>query len=82
MVRALQTRDDYWEAVLGGNGVIVIVDKPTGSSIAHPVDCPTLDASQFVEKVVTNRGRHGSYHWAASMTEAARECGAQPCQCQ
>jgi hypothetical protein len=81
VIRELLTRDDFWDVVLDGEGVIVVLDKPTASRTAHPVTCPTLDASQFVEKVIVNRRRNGSYHWASSMAAAARELDAQPCRC-
>ena len=81
MVRELLTREDYGEAVLAGEGVIVIIDKPKRTKIAHPISCGTLDASNFVEKVITNGRRNGSYHWASSQEEARRVFDAQPCQC-
>jgi hypothetical protein len=80
VVRELLTRDDYWNAILGGDGVVVVVDKYTGRR-AHPVSCPTLEAAHFVEKVITNGRRNGSYYWAASTVEARRDLDAQPCQC-
>ena len=80
--RELLTREDYWDAMLGGEGVIVIIDKPKRTKTAHPVSCGTLDASNFVEKVITNQRKNGSYHWARSQEEARVVFDAQPCQCQ
>ena len=81
VTRELLTRDDYWEAVFSGEGVIVIVDQPKRTTTAHPVSCPTLDASNFVEKVITNGRRNGSYHWASSQEEARRVLDSEPCHC-
>ena len=80
MVRELLTRDDFFEATIGGEGVIVVLDKVRGRT-AHPVTCPTLEAAHFVEKVIVNQRRNGAYYWAASFPEAKRELDAQPCQC-
>ena len=78
VIRELLTRDDFWDVVLAGEGVIVVIDKPTDSRTAHPVTCPTLDAAQFVEKVITNSRRNGSYHWAPSMVAASRSSTLNP----
>ena len=80
MVRELLTRDDYWEATLSGEGVIVVVDSARGRT-AHPVDCPTLEAAHFVEKVITNNRKNGRWYWAPSMAVAATDLDAQPCHC-
>jgi hypothetical protein len=81
VVKELLTREDYSAAVYGGEGVIVIIDKPKGTRTAHPLSCPTLDISRFVEKVVTNQRKNGSYWVAGSTAEARRELDAQPCNC-
>jgi hypothetical protein len=80
VVRELLTRDDFREALYGGEGVIVVVDVVQGRTV-HPVHCPTLDVSDFVEKVIANERRNGRYYWAASIAEARRELDAQPCHC-
>jgi hypothetical protein len=42
-----------------------------------PEDSPNI----FMEKVITNGRRNGSYHWASSQEEARRALDAQPCGC-
>ena len=81
MVKELLTREDYYDAILAGEGVIVIVDVVQGQT-AHPVSCPTLDGAHFVEKVIVNQRKNGRYYWAASSAEARRELDADPCQCR
>jgi len=80
MARELLTREDYDSTIVGGEGVIVIVDKYTGRT-AHPVDCPSVDAAHFVEKVIRNKRKNGHWYWAPSYPVAAQELYAQPCQC-
>ena len=80
MIKELLTRDDYYDAIIGGEGVIVVVDKVRGRT-AHPVTCPTLDVSHFVEKVIVNQRKNGQYYWAASSVEARHELNADPCHC-
>jgi hypothetical protein len=81
VVKELLTREDYFAAVTGGEGVIVIVDKPKRTRTAHPLACPTLDAARFMEKVVVNERKNGSYWLAGSFPQARRELDAQPCHC-
>ena len=80
MVKELLTRDDYYAAVMAGEGVIVVVDKVSGRT-AHPVHCPTLETAHFIEKVIVNSRKNGRYYLASSAAEARRELDAQPCQC-
>jgi hypothetical protein len=44
VTRELLTREDFFDAVVGGEGVIVVVDDAQGRT-AHPVSCPTLEAT-------------------------------------
>jgi hypothetical protein len=81
VVVELLTRSDFYDALIRGEGVIVVVDVVQGRT-AHPVLCPTLEAAHFVEKVIVNQRKNGRYYWAASSPEAQRELGAQPCQCR
>ena len=80
VIRELLTIPDFYDALGGGEGVIVIIDSVRGKT-AHPVTCPTLDASHFREKVITNQRKNGRYYWAASFPEARRELDADPCGC-
>jgi hypothetical protein len=80
MIKELLTREDFYDSLLGGEGVIVVVDDVRGRT-AHPTTCPTLEAAHFVEKVIVNKRRNGRYYWAGSFPEASRELDAQPCQC-
>jgi hypothetical protein len=80
VVKELLTRDDFYDAVLAGEGVIVVVDAAQGRT-AHPVSCPTLEAAHFVEKVIVNQRKNGRYYLAGSLPEAQRELDAQPCHC-
>lgn len=80
MYRELLTRDEFYDAILGGEGVIVVEDTVQGRT-SHPVSCPTLDAGNFVEKVIKNQRKNGRYYWVASSAEARRELDASPCQC-
>ena len=79
MVKELLTRDDFYGAVMGGEGVIVIVDDSEGRT-AHPLGCEHVQAEHFVEKVVVNERKNGRYYLAGSFPEARRELDAQPCQ--
>jgi hypothetical protein len=81
VVKELLTREDYFAAITAGEGVIVIIDKPKLTRTAHPLTCPTLDAGRFLEKVVENARKNGSYWLASSFPEARRELDAQPCHC-
>ena len=80
MIKELLTREDYFDAVTGGEGVIVVVDSVRGRT-AHPVACPTVELRHFVEKVIKNAGKNGRYYHAGSFPEARRELDAQPCHC-
>lgn len=80
MVGELLTREDFFAAVTGGQGVIVVVDSVRGRT-AHPVACPTLELRHFVEKVISNERKNGRNYHAGSFPEARRELDAQPCQC-
>ena len=80
MIKELLTREDFNNAILAGEGVIVVVDKVRGRT-AHPVSCPKLEAAHFVEKVIVNQRKNGRYYFASSTPEAQRELDAQPCHC-
>jgi hypothetical protein len=77
MVRELLTRKDFYDAILSGEGRRR--DRRRAGRTAHPVSCPTLEASHFVEKVNVNERRNGRYYWAASFSEAHRDLDADPC---
>ena len=79
MVTELLTTEAFYDAIIKGEDVIVITDV-TGTQTAHPVNCPTLDAQHFVEKVITNRRKNGRYYLASSFPEARRALDADPCQ--
>jgi hypothetical protein len=79
-VRELLTREDFWDIVLAGEGVIVVVDKYAGST-AHPASCPGIQSEHFMEKVIKNNRKNGSYYAASSSAEAKRELNADPCHC-
>jgi hypothetical protein len=49
-------REGFCDAVVGGEGVIVIVDSARIRT-AHPVSCPTPEARHFVEKVIRMSAR-------------------------
>jgi hypothetical protein len=72
--------EQFFDAVARGEGYIVTTDV-TGSAIAHPPHCPSVDASNFKEKVVVNGGRNGGYFWTRSLTEAYEQIGAHLCSC-
>jgi hypothetical protein len=79
VIQELLTREDYYEAIMSGQGAIVVVD--TEGRTAHPVSCPTLEASHFVEKVIINERKNGRYYLASSFPEARRALDADPCHC-
>jgi len=76
----LLIRRDFYDAILGGEGVIVVTDTVQGRT-AHPVSCTTPEASHFVEKVIVGDRPNGRYYWAASLPEARRDLDAEPCHC-
>jgi hypothetical protein len=80
VIKELLTQDDFYDAIMKGEGVIVVTDKGRGRT-AHPVSCPTLQVSHFVEKVIVNKGKNGRYYFASSFPEARRELDAAPCNC-
>jgi hypothetical protein len=79
-VKELLKMEDFYDAILGGEGYVVITDaaKP---AIAHPPHCPSLQGEHFKEKVVRNAGRSGRYFWVATRTEAREELAADHCSC-
>jgi hypothetical protein len=79
VVKELLTREDFYAAIMGGEGVIVIVDYTQGAT-AHPLMCDHLQTEHFVEKVIINKQKNGRYYLAGSFPEARRELDAQPCQ--
>jgi hypothetical protein len=78
MVKELLTREDFYGAIAGGEGVIVIVDITART--AHPLACDHVQAEHFVEKAIVNQRKNGRYYLAGSFPEARRELDAQPCQ--
>ena len=80
MVKELLTREDFFAAITGGEGVIVIVDPGNRTRTAHPVACDHVQLAHFVEKVIVNKRKNGRYYLARSYPEARRELDAQPCQ--
>lgn len=76
----LKTLEQFYEAVGGGEGYVVITDV-TGTAVAHPPSCPSVDASNFREKVVTNQRRNGRYYWVRGATTAHERFGAHVCSC-
>lgn len=79
MVKELLTREDFYGAIRGGEGMIVIVDN-AGSRTAHPLACDHVQGEHFVEKVIEGDRKNGRYYLAGSFPEARRELDAQPCQ--
>ena len=76
----LTTAEQYFDAVSRGEGYVVITDA-TGTAVAHPPYCPSVDASNFKEKVVTDSGRNGRYYWVRCATTAHERFGAHVCSC-
>jgi hypothetical protein len=49
VVKELLTREDFYAAITGREGVIVIVDDANGAT-AHPLACDHVQAEHFVER--------------------------------
>jgi hypothetical protein len=80
VMKELLTRDDFYGALIRAEGVIVVIDIV--GRTAHPVSCPSLEGTHFVEKVIVNQRKNGRYYWVRSISEARRELDAEPCQCR
>jgi hypothetical protein len=80
VVKELLTREDSDGAIAGREGVIVIVDDKTQTRTAHPLGCRHVQRRHFVQKVIVNERKNGSYWLAGSFAEVRSELDAQPCQ--
>jgi hypothetical protein len=78
-MQELLTIEDFFDAV-SREGYVVITDR-TRAAVAHPSGCPSVDASNFKEKVVVNERRNGRYYWVRSASEAHERLDAHVCSC-
>lgn len=76
---AITTLDQFRERMAGRFGVIVI-DDVTGTRTVHDRGCPFVSEENFVEKVLDNAGRNGSYRWVKNSRIAVEQLGARRCR--
>lgn len=72
---------EFYDAVIAGEGYIVIYDSVRSPQLAHPPHCPSVQAEHFKEKVITNRGKSGRYYWVSTISLARAQFDAVPCSC-
>ena len=77
----LTTMEEFYDAVTRGEGYIVISDTARAEALAHPPGCPSVQAEHFKEKVITNGGCSGHYHWVRTLADAREKLGAVSCRC-
>ena len=76
----IRTLPEFRETLASGEGVVVIVGRPSGRVVVHDISCPFLTEESFSAKVDDGGGRTGRYFWAPGRDAAMAEFGAQPCR--
>jgi hypothetical protein len=72
----LTTLDEFRRRRAAGQGVFVIVGRPSGRVLVHDVSCPFMTDDAFRAKVLRRGGRKGRYVWAANAEAAIDAYGA------
>ncbi|GMA51341.1 hypothetical protein GCM10025857_26980 [Alicyclobacillus contaminans] len=70
---------EFKEAKAAWDGYIVITDD-TGNTVHRP-RCANVDISNFREKVLANKGRHGAYYFVEDLVEAMEAFTPRPKKC-
>ena len=58
----------------------VVITNTSGKKIAHLITCKSIKRSDFIDKVITSKGKYGKYYWFKKYDEAkskfndVREC--------
>jgi len=71
------TINEFTKITLENEGYIVVTDTATGARY-HKPNCRFITHSNFRKKVITNKGKNGSYYWVKSLKEALQH-KAKPC---
>jgi hypothetical protein len=76
----LKTLQEFQQRRSGGQGVFVIIGRPSGRVLVQHVTCPFMTDDAFRAKTVKHRGRRGRYVWAPDAPTAIEAYGAVRCR--
>lgn len=79
-MKRITSVDEFKEFKAARDGYIVITDD-TGNTI-HMPRCANVDISNFREKVLDNKGKHGEYYFVQDLVEAMEAFKPRPKKCE
>ena len=79
--QTIRTLEEFRGLVSEGQGAIVINDVARNPPRAHRPDCWAVQERFFVQRVIENASRNGTYEWFPSL-EDALGAGAVECRCR